>query len=139
MIALNEINPRTRVLMRFAKDLATLSKCTERKVGAVITDRLGQQIYAIGINGGPRGSYQCLCTLGGKYGCVHAEANAIAKDTSYDSDKVMFMTLSPCPACAALMVNHGIKRVFYTEQWKDTAGLTLLREAGVAVTKMEDD
>lgn len=138
MMALNEANPRTRVMSRFARSLSTLSKCEERKVGAVITDSTGNQIYAIGINGGPKGGPQCLCHMGGKYGCVHAEANAISKDHSEDTEKVMFLTLSPCPACAALMINHNIKRVFYLERWKDDSGIKLLKEAGVTVAKVEE-
>ena len=137
MNALNEANLRTQVMCRFVRDLSSLSKCEERKVGAIVTNRTSTQIYAIGINGGPKGGPQCLCHLGGKYGCVHAEANAISKDHSEDTEKNMFVTLSPCPACAALMVNHNIKRVFYLDEWKDTAGIKLLKEAGVIVSRVE--
>lgn len=130
-------NPRVHVFGRFVKDLTTLSKCEQRGVAAIITDKAGSQIYAIGINGGPKGGAQCLCNLGGKYHCVHAEANAIAKDCSYDSDKVMFVSLSPCPTCAALMINSGIRKLFYLERWKDTAGLDLLHNAGIPVFQLD--
>jgi len=137
MTYLNAHSPRALVFGRFVKDLATLSKCEQRGVAAIITDRGGSQIYAIGINGGPVGGAQCLCNLGGKYSCVHAEANAIAKDRSYDTDKTMFVTLSPCPTCAALMINSGIHRLFYIEKWKDTSGLKLLQEAGIPAFQLE--
>lgn len=137
MTYLNAHSPRALVFGRFVKDLATLSKCEQRGVAAIITDRGGSQIYAIGINGGPVGGAQCLCNLGGKYSCVHAEANAIAKDRSYDTDKTMFVTLSPCPTCAALMINSGIRRLFYIEKWKDTSGLKLLQEAGIPAFQLE--
>lgn len=136
-LATNE--PRVRVFSRFARDLATLSKCEERGVAAIITDWRGSQIYAIGINGGPRGGAQCLCKLGGKYSCVHAEANAIAKDRSQDEEKVMFLTLSPCPTCAALMINNGIREVYYLEDWKDTTGIAMLEAAGVTVNRVPLD
>lgn len=130
-------SPRVLVFSRFVRDLATLSKCEQRGVAAIITDKAGSQIYAIGINGGPKGGAQCLCSLGGKYCCVHAEANAIAKDRSYDNDKVMFVSLSPCPTCAALMINSGIRKLFYLERWKDTAGLTLLHNAGIPAFQID--
>lgn len=130
-------NPRTHVFGRFVKDLATLSKCEQRGVAAVITDRMGSQVYAIGVNGGPKGGPQCLCGLGGKYLCVHAEANAIAKDRSNDEDKVMFTSLAPCPTCAALMINSGIRRLFYLEPWKDHEGLHLLQEAGIPALHLD--
>lgn len=125
------------IMMKFAIDLATLSKCTERHVAAIITDEYFHQVYSIGINGGPAKGLDCLCTLGGKYGCVHAEAQAIAKSIAADKRKIMFITLSPCAACATLIVNGGFSRVYYLEEWKDPAGLKILQSAGIRVHKLE--
>lgn len=119
--------------MRFAKDLAKQSKCEERKVAAVITDKDLTQVYSIGINGGPKGLVDCMCKIDGKYGCVHAEINALIKCKSDAPDKVMFVTLSPCKQCAAAIINApgGFSAVYYTEQWKDQTGVELLRKAGI--------
>lgn len=124
---------RIEVFRDFTLRLATLSKCTDRKVACIITDRDGTQVYSIGINGGPKGGKDCLCTLGGKYTCVHAEANAIAKCTTQDPCKVAFCTLSPCVTCAALLLNSGLSALYYVEGYKDDTGLSMLRDAGVHV------
>lgn len=124
---------RLKVFANFAKDLARLSKCTERQVAAIITDAELSQVYSIGINGGPKGLVDCMCTLNGKYGCIHAEINALVKCRSDAEDKVMIVTLSPCVACAAAIINApgSFSAVYYLEQWKDTTGIELLRNAGI--------
>lgn len=138
MKQLTQNDHRTAVLARFTRDLATLSKCEDRHVAALITNADGTQIYSMGINGGPKGGVQCLCSLGEKYTCIHAEANAIAKCTSLDENKVMFVTLSPCVTCAALIANSGVKRLFYIEDYKSDLGLNLLRAQGIGVTKIDE-
>lgn len=127
------MNEKIKVFARFAKDLAKLSKCDERKVAAVITDKDMTQVYSIGLNGGPRGLVDCMCSIDGKYGCVHAEINALVKCLSTDHDKVMFVTLSPCVSCAAAIINApgSFSAVYYMEEWKNTEGLKLLKNAGI--------
>lgn len=129
------MNKRQRVLVfaKFTADLAKLSKCEERQVAALIADCDLTQVYSIGVNGGPKGLADCMCKLDGKYGCVHAEINALVKCHSDAPDKVMFVTLSPCKQCAAAIINApgGFSTVYYTEQWKDTTGIELLKNAGI--------
>lgn len=128
---------RLCVFVKFVEGLASLSKCTDKKVAAIIVDYSGTQVYSIGVNGGPAGGMDCLCTLGGKYTCAHAEANALAKCTVDCKGKIMICSLSPCVTCATLIVNSGITRVYYLEQYKDTTGLELLRQAGVETFSVE--
>lgn len=132
---------RLTVFKRFAEDLAALSKCNERHVAAVITDKDLTQVYSIGLNGGPKGLVDCMCAIDGKYGCIHAEINALVKCTNTDSDKVMFVTLSPCKQCAAAIINApgGFSAVYYIEQWKDTTGIELLKAAGIKVQQLPSD
>ena len=129
---------RIQVFKRYVQDLATLSKCSERKVAAIITDRDLTQVYSIGINGGPKGLVDCMCNIDGKYGCIHAEINALIKCRSNASDKVMFVTLSPCKQCAAAIINApgGFSAVYYCEAWKDDSGIKLLRAAGIKVEQL---
>jgi len=135
---MNQITSRARVFANFVADLSTLSKCEERKVAAIITDKAMTQIYSIGLNGGPKGLVDCMCKIDGKYGCVHAEINALVKCTNTESDKVMFVTLSPCKQCAAAIINApgGFSTVYYLEQWKDTTGIELLRKAGITCVEI---
>lgn len=122
---------------RFADDLARLSKCTERSVAAIITDTQFSQVYSIGINGGPKNLMDCMCQMEGKYGCVHAEINCLVKNEYVGSDKVMIVTLAPCKQCAAAIINApgGFAALYYMEDWKEDAGLKLLRAAGIPVFK----
>ena len=124
---------RVVVFANFARELAKLSKCEERKVAAIITDKDLAQIYSIGLNGGPKGLVDCMCKIDGKYGCVHAEINALIKCRSDAPGKVMFVTLSPCKQCAAAIINApgGFSTVYYLQEWKDTTGIELLRKAGI--------
>ena len=129
------LNERVKIFANFTKELAKLSKCGERQVAAIITDKDLTQIYSIGVNGGPKGLVDCLCKVDGKYGCVHAEINALIKCRNSDPDKVMFVTLSPCKQCAAAIINApgGLSTVYYLEPWKDFTGVELLKSAGINV------
>ncbi len=134
----NNYIKRMLVFKRFTEDLAVLSKCEERKVAAVITDTNFTQVYSIGLNGGPKGLADCLCITEGKYGCIHAEINALIKCADQYAEKVMFVTLSPCKQCATAIINSPsrITAVYYFEQWKDTSGLLLLKNAGIRVESL---
>lgn len=126
-------NERLSVFANFTKQLASLSKCKERQVAAIITDKDLSQIYSIGVNGGPKGLVDCMCAIDGKYGCIHAEINALVKCRSDAEDKVMIVTLSPCIACAAAIINApgSFSTVYYLEEWKNTEGLLLLKQANI--------
>ena len=129
---------RMAVFKAFTSNLATLSKCTERHVAAIITAKNLTQVYSIGINGGPKGLADCMCVIDGKYGCLHAEINALIKCNTNDPDKVMFVTLAPCKQCAAAIINApgGFSSVYYFEDWKDDSGIKLLRASGIHVARI---
>lgn len=126
---------RLEVFKDFTVGLASLSKCTETHVAAIITDKDLSQVYSVGINGGPKGLVDCMCIIEGKYGCIHAEINALTKCLSDAEDKIMFITLSPCKQCAAAIINApgGFSTVYYFEAWKDDSGIKLLKSAGIKV------
>lgn len=123
--------PRIKVFYRFMSDLALLSKCEDKKQAAIIVDKQYTQVYSIGLNGGPAKGIDCLCSIGGKYTCIHAEAQAIAKAKVDLTDAIMLCTMSPCVTCAALIINSGIKSVIYRDEYKESTGIQLLEKAGV--------
>lgn len=129
---------RLNVFKKFTLDLATLSKCSERHVAAIITDKDLTQVYSVGINGGPKGLVDCMCQIDGKYGCIHAEINALVKCNNADKDKVMIVTLAPCKQCAAAIINApgGFSAVYFVDQWKDDTGIKLLKAAGIKVEQI---
>ena len=129
---------RIEIFKQFTLSLASLSKCNERKVAAIITDKELTQVYSIGINGGAKKLADCLCVIEGKYGCVHAEINCLNKCMTLDYDKIMFITLAPCKQCAASIINKpgSFSTVYYFEDWKEDDGIKLLRAAGINVVKI---
>ena len=71
---------------------------------------------------------------------LHAEANAITKlaRSSNSSDgATLYVTASPCIECAKLIIQSGIKRVIYTEQYRLTDGVDLLKRAGIEVIYLD--
>lgn len=130
----NTRNRRAGIMMDFAVSLAEESKCEERGVAAVVTNFTMSQVLSIGVNGGPKGLADCLCVVDGKYGCIHAEINALNKCNSDIPKKIMFVTLAPCKQCAAAIINDdgGYNIVYYRESWKEDTGLRLLNSAGIS-------
>lgn len=49
----------------------------------------------------------------------------------------MYLTHSPCAVCARMIVNAGIKKVIYSNQYRDTKGLEILSKCGVQVEQFE--
>lgn len=82
-------------------------------------------------------------TMLGEYGCrnaTHAEANALAfaaKQGISTAGCELFVTVAPCDTCSKLLIAAGIRRVYYEEEYRDPAGIELLRLAGVGAVKQE--
>lgn len=120
---------------------AELSHCVRKKVGALIV-RDGR-IISDGYNGTPAGfENSCENDNGDTHWYVlHAEANAIlkvARSTNDCNDATLYITLSPCKDCSKLVLQAGIKRVVYVNEYKDTAGVDFLRDAGVEVVHISE-
>lgn len=113
------------------------SHCVRKKVGAFVVK--DQQIIADGYNGMPKG-YDNMCELPGQDVSnplvLHAEANALAKigkSTQSSIGATLYLTLSPCLECSKLIVQHEIARVVYSEEYRITDGLDLLKKSGIKV------
>ena len=130
--------PIEEVYMRMAEELAKRSTCARNQVGSVITTADLTQVLGIGFNGNARGlPNRCDGTEPGRCGCIHSEANALIKAGASTPGKVMFVTVSPCVMCAKMIVNCNVDRVFYRSAYRDSAGLDVLRRAGVAVERYD--
>lgn len=114
------------------------SYCKRRQVGALIVK--DKMIISDGYNGTPSG-FENVCEdedgLTKPY-VLHAEANAItkvAKSGNSSDGATLYVTASPCLECSKLIIQAGIKRVVYHDEYRDSAGLDLLRRAGIEICK----
>lgn len=122
--------------LRMARIWAENSYCRRRQVGALVVKE--KMIISDGYNGTPSG-FENVCedenNLTKPY-VLHAEANAITKlaRSSNNSDgSTLYVTAAPCIECSKLIIQAGIKRVVYAEEYRLTDGIDLLRRAGIDV------
>lgn len=145
------------VFINIAQEIAKLSYCVRAKVGAIIvksgniismgyngapsgmenccedkdyTDAGGwldeETIMEIWPFEDEIGRYRFVT----KKETIHAESNAIikaAKSGLSTDGSTLYLTMSPCIDCAKLILQAGIKRVVYLNEYIDTSGIQFLR------------
>ncbi|RAJ22681.1 deoxycytidylate deaminase [Pedobacter cryoconitis] len=140
------------IYMNLAVDLAARSHCVRAQVGAVLTK--DTRIISIGYNGPPSGTHNCDeewpdtgCEKDSRGSCslaLHAEENAIlyaSRNGSRIEGATLYTTLSPCIACARLILSSGIKVVYFKDSYAAYKGLPsdegvdFLKRFGVEVNK----
>ena len=136
--------------MKIAVDVSQWSTCLSRKVGCVITKN--NRIVATGYNGAPANVKSCkelgrciretsesgtnldMCMA------THAEQNAITQAArlgiSIEGGDA-YITTKPCTTCIKLLINSGINRVFYSEEYNNPLTDSIAKEAGVLLVKLE--
>jgi dCMP deaminase len=130
--------------MRAAHLYSDLSTARRLKVGALVVK--DDRIISIGYNGMPKGwdnnceTEQEDGTIKTKPEVLHAETNAIAKlarsvESGLDAD--LFVTHSPCLDCAKLIYQAGIRRVYYSVNYRDDSGVNFLKASGVEVEQLD--
>jgi dCMP deaminase len=142
------------IYMDLAQNLSRKSHCVKAKVGAVISK--DTRIVSLGYNGPPAGTHNCDqewpvngCARDRKGGCslaLHAEANAIlyaSKNQITMEGATLYVTLSPCIACAKIIYTTGIKKVIYLDSYAAFKGIDIeegiefLRRFGVSVEQYQ--
>lgn len=122
------------IYMQTACSFRDRSTCIRRQVGAVFVNDEFTRVISVGYNGGISGAKnQCDTTIPGACGCIHAEVNAIMKAQEPLKNSILFVTLSPCQNCAKLLAMKKVGTVYYLSQYRDTAGIDILRSNGVNV------
>jgi dCMP deaminase len=138
--------------MTITRQVAERSTCKRAKVGAVIVR--DKNILATGYNGAPAGRPHCTdvgClvyqskTPNGDieencFRTIHAEMNAIAqaaKNGSSIRDGSIYITHTPCIHCLKVLVNTGIKNVFYESPYKLQTLEEILRLTHVQLEKVD--
>ncbi len=133
--------------MDIASLVAKRSTCLRRSVGAAIVK--DKRILSTGYNGAPSGIRHCLET-----GClreqmglasgerhelcrgIHAEQNAIIQAALHGvsiKDADLFCTNLPCAICAKMLINAGIRKIYYQSGYADHMSTQMFEEAGIAV------
>ncbi len=126
--------------LRMAKVWAENSYCERRKVGALIVK--GKMIISDGYNGTPAG-FENICEDENKKTkpyVLHAEANAItkvAKSNNSSDNSSLYVTTSPCMECSKLIIQSGIKRVVFSDKYRISDGLDLLKRAGIELVYID--
>jgi len=138
--------------MTITRQVAERSTCQRAKVGAVIVrDR---SILATGYNGSPAGLPHCTevgCliyesrTPDGEieqncYRTIHAEINAItqaAKNGNAIRDADIYVTHTPCIHCLKVLINTGIRAVYYEKEYKLHTVADLLNYARIKLVQVK--
>lgn len=134
---------REEMFMEMAETAAKRSTCERAQVGAIIVKN--GRVISIGYAGAPSGLPHCLDVGCGPdahiTGCQrtsHAESNAIAfaarSGISLEGSS-MYVTLSPCETCAKLIINSGIREVYYRDSYRKPEGNHLLARANLIVAE----
>ncbi|WP_407306234.1 deoxycytidylate deaminase [Desulfosporosinus sp. SB140] len=139
--------------MQMAHVVSERSTCLRRQVGAVMVK--DKQILCTGYNGSPSGLQHC-----DEIGClrqslsipsgerheicraVHAEQNALVQAAKHGvaiTGADLYTTHQPCVLCTKLLINVGIKRVFYHYPYPDQLAVDMAKEAGLELIHFEED
>jgi dCMP deaminase len=131
--------------MAITEMVAKRSTCLRRQVGAILVKE--KRILATGYNGAPAGLKHCQ-----EVGCLrvdssvpsgtrhelcrglHAEQNAIIQAAYHGipiGGSTLYCTNKPCAICSKMIINAGIKRIFYKNGYDDPLADQMLTEAGV--------
>jgi len=137
--------------MSITKMVAKRSTCMRRHVGAILVRN--KRILATGYNGAPSGLRHCS-----EVGCIrkdsnipsgerhelcrglHAEQNAIIQAACHGisiQGATLYCTNKPCVICTKMIINAGIKEIYYAEGYDDPMSDKMLQEAGIKVRRLD--
>ena len=138
--------------MEMAELASNRATCLRRQVGAVLVK--DKKILATGYNGAPKGITHC-----NKVGClrekmnvpsgerheicrgVHAEQNLVAQAAYHGVEtkgSTVYCTHQPCIICTKILINAGIKKVYYKNGYKDEFARELLKESNLKLIKVDN-
>jgi dCMP deaminase len=131
--------------MNIAKQVASRSTCDRKYVGAVIVR--DKTILSTGYNGSIRGMPHCdeaghMIENDHCIATIHAEANAIlqaAKNGVCIENAEIYITASPCWNCFKMMVNAGIKKIYYGEFYRDERIFETAKKLGIELIHLKPE
>lgn len=128
-----------KVMMETARNFSSLSHCKRKQVGAVLVK--DDRIVACAYNGTIPGTSNCCEDDKGNTNefVLHAEQNIFTfcnREGLSTNNCDLYITMSPCKTCSKLIASAGIKRVFYSEEYRDISGVQFLKDIGLTVIKL---
>ena len=136
--------------MAITRLVAKRSTCLRREVGAILVK--DKRILATGYNGAPAGLRHCE-----EVGCIresslvpsgmrhelcrglHAEQNVIIQAAYHGipiRGSTLYCTNKPCVICSKMIINAGIKKIFYEDGYDDPLSDEMFEEAGLEVVRL---
>ena len=127
--------------------VATRTPCLKRSVGAILVK--DKRILTTGYNGPPSGISHCsrckrLDVASGENleecFAVHAEVNAIVQASKYGIPILgskLYCTVKPCFSCAKIIINAGIKEVYYLEDYNSPSTEEIFKESEIILHYMK--
>jgi len=137
--------------LRMAIEWSKLSHSKRKQVGALIVK--DGMIVSDGYNGTPTG-FENKCeephdsatgwstVLKTKWYVLHAEANAILKCAKHGQScngATLYLTMSPCRECSKLILQSGIQKVIYSDDYRDSEGIEFLNKSNIKTQKLKID
>ena len=131
--------------MNIAKEVATRSTCDRKHVGSVIVR--DKTILSTGYNGSIRGMPHCddaghMMENDHCVATIHAESNAVlqaAKNGVMIDGSEIYITASPCWPCFKMLVNAGIKKIYYGEFYRDDRIFDVAKKLGIELVHIKVD
>jgi dCMP deaminase len=139
MRQLDHSEKKLNLYLDLASRIAEESYCKRLQVGAVIVK--DGNIISFGYNGTPTGRpNKCEENNVTLSYVLHAESNAITKACKSPistEGAAMYLTHSCCVECAKLIIQSGIKKVYYLKDYRDNSGIKLLKDCDVDVNRID--
>ena len=139
--------------MNYARNISKNANCIKGQVGAIIVKR--NKIIAEGVNSVPNGIKPCteesclrkkLKLKSGEHQelcfVVHAEQNALLdalEKKKNVKNSTLYVTKKPCIICTKMLINAGIKKIIYLEDYPDKYSKKLLNEAKIEISKYKGE
>lgn len=137
--------------MDIARKVATRSTCLRRRVGAVLVK--DKRILTTGYNGPPAGLEHCEECLRDKMDvpsgqrmelsrAIHAEQNTLVQAARHGINvygATLYCTTEPCFTCTKMLINAGIKKIVFLEEYPDPLSREMLQEAGVESIQFDEE
>lgn len=129
-----------KMFMEMAHTVSKQSHAKRLQVGCVVVKN--DRIIGMSYNGTPKGCDNCCehthedGRLTTKDEVIHAEQNAIiqiAKSTESIEGATMFVTHAPCMQCAKMIIQSGLKYVYFDKEYRDDSGLNYMIRNGILV------